>query len=103
MIKTIILVPKGEVLPDGIVSAYFFLSQANQYRASVNKPPAFDLTIASQTKNNWLYQGHFGIKATLIKDLPTNIDLIIVPGFIVEMELPLKENARLIKWIKDQH
>lgn len=103
MIKTVIVVPKGEVLPDAIVSAYFFLSQANQFRASLNKPPAFELTIASQTKTNWLYHGHFGIKATLFKALSTDIDLVIVPGFLTEMALPLQENARLIKWLSDQY
>ena len=103
MKKTVIVVPKGEVLPDAIVSAYFFLSQANSYYASLKKEPIFDLTIASYTKTNWLYNGHFNIKATLIKELSTNIDLIIIPGFITEMELPLKENARLIKWLKNQY
>lgn len=103
MIKTVIVIPKGEVLPDGIVSAYFFLSQANQYSVSLNKTPAFDLTIASQTKTNWLYHGLFGIKATPIKELSTDIDLIIVPGFIAEMELPLRENKLLIEWLKNQY
>ncbi len=103
MIKTVIIIPKGEVLPDGIMSAYFFLSQANRYQLSINKPPVFDLELASQTSVNWLYNGLFGFKATLIKDLSSDIDLIIVPGFIGDMEQPLKENSRLIQWLKNQH
>ena len=103
MIKTVIVIPKGSVLPDAIVSAYFFLSQANMYRESIHKPPVFDLTIASKTKLNWLYQGIFGIKATPIKALSTDIDLIIIPGFTEDMEQPLKENQWLIRWLKDQY
>lgn len=97
------MVPKGEVLPDAIVSAYFFLSQANRYCIAAGKEPVFDLTIASFAQNNWLCDGHFNIKASPIAELPTPIDLVIVPGFVTEMELPLRENARLIGWLKKQH
>ncbi|MEZ4688435.1 MAG: DJ-1/PfpI family protein, partial [Bacteroidia bacterium] len=103
MKKTVIIVPKGEVLPDGVISAYFFLSQANQYLAGQGKAPAFELTLASHTKTSWLYEGHFGIRATPIQELPASIDLIIVPGFIGEMAGPMEENSALILWMKKQH
>ncbi|MEM7374992.1 MAG: helix-turn-helix domain-containing protein [Bacteroidota bacterium] len=35
--------------------------------------------------------------------MTTDIDLIIVPGFITEMEVPLQENATVIEWLKNQY
>lgn len=101
MIKTTIVIPTGDVLPDGVVSAYFFLSQANAFRLSLNLPPVFDLTIGGKIKTQWLYGGHFGIKATPLREMHTTPDLIIVPGFI-DQNIPLGENQWLIQWIKTQ-
>lgn len=102
MLKTVILVPQGEILPDGVISAYFFLSQANVYLQSVNQTPVFDLEIAGLETTHWVYHGQFGIKATPIEDISPQIDLIIVPGFINE-EIPLDANRPLIDWLRDQY
>ncbi len=100
--KTVIVIPDGELLPGGVVSSYFLLSQANQYLLSAGRAPAFDLIIAGKSSLSWVYHGHFGIKATPIDLVDQDIDLIIVPGFISE-EIPVKRNDWLIRWMKHQY
>ncbi len=100
--KTGIVLPKGDILPDGIMSAFFFLSQANSFQRMQGKPDIFDLTIIGDYKTNWIYGGHFGVRAIPYAQLNEKLNLIIVPGFIDE-KIPLEENSPLIHWLENQY
>jgi len=102
MIKTVVTVPIGEILPDAVISAYFFLSQANAFCQAQGRAPVFELTLAGIRRSNWLYEGHFGIRATPYQEIPAEVDLLIIPGFLGE-RIPLEENQWLVQWVGNQY
>lgn len=103
MRKIAILVPKGEVMPSAVVGAYLLLKQVNEQLASMGMPPAFDVELVGHSVHNQLYDGAISVKTHRHYTRAGGYDLIIVPGFICEMEAPVRENAGLIKWMHRQY
>ncbi len=103
MKQTAILVPKGDVMPGSVVGAYFLLTQANLFHAQQGKPPGFDLNFIGYKKQSPLYDGSFSVKTDYFRKTNKVFDLIIVPGFTCEMDVPLQLNSELIEWMKNQH
>lgn len=98
-----ILVPKGEVLPNAIIGAYFLLTQANLYLLQNGQQPNLKVKIVGYKNQSLLYDGSFSVKTENFKKTKTVFDLLIVPGFTCEMEAPTQMNADLIAWMKQQH
>lgn len=98
-----ILVPKGDVLPNAIIGAYFLLTQANLYQLQNGGLPKFDVKIVGYKKQSLLYDGSFSVKTENFRKTEKIFDLLIVPGFTCEMETPIQENASMITWMKRQH
>lgn len=98
-----ILVPKGDVLPNAIIGAYFLLTQANLFLSQNGQSPKFDVKIIGYKKQSLLYDGSFSVKTENFKKTKTIFDLLIIPGFTCEMEAPIRQNKDLIAWMKKQH
>ena len=98
-----ILVPKGEVMPNAIIGAYFLLTQANLFLSQNGRSPVFDVKIVGHKKEELLYDGSFLVKTMLYHKLNGVFDLLIIPGFTCDMTLPIQQNQGLIQWIKRQH
>ena len=103
MKKIAILVPRGDVMPDAIVGAYFLLTQVNLHQVHQGNKLAFEVDIVGYQINLKLYDGTFAVFAKNFRQVEKVFDLIIVPGFTSEMDTPLRENRELIDWIKSQH
>lgn len=103
MKKIAILVPKGEVLPNAILGAYFLLTQANGYLLQSGREPAFAVQICGYTRQSLLYDGSFSVKTQYFKRSEERFDVIIVPGFTCDMAVPLQLNRELIVWMKKQY
>ena len=67
MKRVAILVPKGEVMPNAIIGAYFLLTQANLFLFQNGHSPAFDVKIVGYEKEELLYDGSFLVKTLLYK------------------------------------
>jgi transcriptional regulator GlxA family with amidase domain len=97
-----ILLPKGPVMPSGVVGAYFLLTQANEFCRAVGRSAPFSVRLLGyDTAPLNLYDGFVNIRAHgRFEDEPKNPDLVLVPGFTGDMEVPLIENTALIGWLK---
>lgn len=103
MKKIALLVPKGEVMPASVVSAYLLFTQINQFLEESGQAPAFEVEILGYGKRTLLYDGAFAVHAHRHFRHAGAFDIIIVPGFICDMELPLRENAPMIAWMKKKY
>ncbi|HMQ61036.1 MAG TPA: helix-turn-helix domain-containing protein [Flavilitoribacter sp.] len=103
MIKTGIVIPKGAVMPSAVISPYFLLLEANKYLAETGREPVFEVMILGSDETTALYNGIFTVRAhTHYADSPRQ-DLIVIPGFICDMEEPLAVNRELVEWLKVQY
>ena len=103
MKKLAILVPKGEVMPNAIIGAYFLLTQANLFLSQNGRASVFDLRIVGYKKRSLLYDGSFSVKTENFTKTTEVFDLLIIPGFTCEMAAPIQQNRTLISWMKQQH
>ncbi|MCB0633414.1 MAG: helix-turn-helix domain-containing protein [Saprospiraceae bacterium] len=97
-----ILVPKGEVMPNAILGAYFLLTQANFFAQQQGRSAVFAVDLIGYESNTLLYDGSFTVKTRNFRRVKEPYDLLVVPGFTCEMEKPLQMNELLIEWIKEQ-
>lgn len=98
-----ILVPKGEVMPNGIMGSYFLLTQANFFLQQQGLPPIFAIDLVGYQNSALLYDGSFSVRTANFRKVKKRYDLLIAPGFTCDMEEPLALNASLIDWMKAQH
>ncbi|MCB0703963.1 MAG: helix-turn-helix domain-containing protein [Saprospiraceae bacterium] len=103
MKRIALLVPKGDVMPNAVIGAYFLLTQANYFLMLQGREPIFEIKILGYKKHMLLYDGSFSVKTDSFKKAEQVFDLILVPGFTCEMEEPIRLNRKMIEWMKIQH
>ncbi len=105
MKKIAIVIPKGAVMPSGVISAYFLLSEANAFKAASGMEPPFEIQLLGYEPESKLYDGFVSIQAhgTFEDAAPGTFDLVLIPGFTTDMDIPLKLNQPLIAWLSSQH
>ena len=103
MIKTGIVIPKGAVMPSAVISPYFLLLETNKYLAETGREPVFEVMILGSDEAPVLYNGTFSVRANAHFANSPRQDLILIPGFIGDMEEPLAMNRELIDWLKGQY
>ena len=121
MKKIGIVIPRGAVMPDAVLSAYFLFTQVNLYFQNLanlsrtdyrkgrsteeggREAQPFKLFLLSHKNNCELYGEHFLVRSQKYKTFHESLDLIIVPGFTSEMESPLEMNQELVQWLKAQY
>lgn len=103
MKKIAILVPKGEVMPNAVMGAYFLLTQANVFLRSQGIDEVFDVKICGYQSQVQLYDGSFSAQTLQFEKTEIVFDLLLIPGFTCEMDGPIQMNSELIEWMKQQH
>src|SRR5688572_31438075 len=101
--KTItILVPKGAIL-GSVEGPQQLLTGVNQYYASMNKPPIFNIELVGLNKDTPVSGGLYTIKTKRTINEVDKTDLIIIPAIDGDLVKGLEENKDLIPWIVKQY
>src|SRR5690606_29057241 len=78
-------------------------TQANGFLQQTGRQPVFDVKICGYGRQRVLYDGSFSVRTINFRQTTGRFDLLIIPGFTCEMEVPLKLNRDLINWMKEQY
>jgi transcriptional regulator GlxA family with amidase domain len=102
MKQVTIIVPTGNVNLSSISGSFEILTRANAYWQRLGHASKMEIRIAGLVKELPLGTGFFSIHPVNIKDI-RKTDLIIIPSVSYDYENVLKDNAKLIDWMKQQH
>lgn len=101
--KKISLLIYEDVMLSATSGALDMLSRTNRFLKDAGKPPAFQVELVGEKKKNIaLYVPAQFVCHKTFQEV-TGTDLIIVPAFYGDPDTALKENAGLVKWIKEMH
>lgn len=98
-----ILVPKGSVIINTIEGTYNLLNTVNQFMASKDVPPLFNVQIVGETRDLHDNNGLFPVKPQVTMDEVEKTDLIIIPAMTGEPTKMIEENKKFISWIIKQY
>ncbi len=97
-----ILVPKGAIL-GSIEGPRQLFTGANQYAASMGKPPLFNIELVGLSRETPLIRGMYTIRTDkVIRDI-TQTDLIIIPAIDGDLTKGIEENKDFIPWITQHY
>src|SRR4249919_3741112 len=102
MKQVTIVIPKGRVNLSSISGSFEILTRANQYWQRMGNKSHMEICIAGYVRDLQLESGFFSIHPVNIEDIPVT-DLIIIPSLSYDYDHVLKDNAPLIKWIREQY
>ncbi|MDB5258663.1 MAG: transcriptional regulator, AraC family with amidase-like domain [Chitinophagaceae bacterium] len=102
MKQVTIIVPTGNVNLSSITGSFEILTRANAYWQRLGHASKMEIRIAGLVKELPSGNGFFSIHPVHIKDIKKT-DLVIIPSLSYDYENVLKENAKLIDWMKQQH
>lgn len=97
-----ILVPKGAIL-GSIEGPRQVLAGANQYAASMGKPPLFNIELAGLSRETPLVRGIYTIRTDKVYKDVSKTDLIIIPAIDGDFNKGIEENKEFIPWILQQY
>lgn len=97
-----IVVPEGEINLSSITGTFEILTRANMYWQKMGNKPMLEIYIAGFVKELTLDAGFFSLHPIDIKGI-SKTDLLIVPSLSHNYDNILKENEKLIAWIRDQY
>lgn len=97
-----ILIPKGAIL-GSVEGPRQVLAGANNYAASMGKPPLFTIELVGLTKETPLIRGMYTIRTDRVIGEVEKTDLIIIPAVDGDMTTALEENKDFIPWIVAQY
>lgn len=98
-----ILVPEGENNVSSIVGAYKIFSRANEHWRKTNRKSLFKIELAGISKQVEMHEGLFSVKPHTNISLITKTDLIIIPSLNHNYQTAVRENKRMIDWIRQQY
>lgn len=97
-----ILVPKGAIL-GSIEGPRQLLTGANQYAASMGKPPLFNIELVGLSRDTPLIRGMYTIHTDKVLKDVTKTDLIIIPAIDGDLKKGIEENKEFIPWMVQQY
>lgn len=102
MKQVIIVVPKGAVVLSSITGSYEILTRANGLWQKAGNKPKMEVRIGSFEKELSLDAGFFSVNPVSLKNIK-KCDLVIIPSLGHDYENVLREDVKLIDWIRDQY
>ncbi|HEX8041918.1 MAG TPA: helix-turn-helix domain-containing protein [Chryseosolibacter sp.] len=97
-----ILVPKGAIL-GSIEGPRQLFTGANQYAASMGKPPLFNIELVGLERETPLIRGMYTIRTDkVIKDV-AKTDLVVIPAIDGDLRKGIEDNKDFIPWITQQY
>jgi len=97
-----IVVPKGNVNLSSITGSFEILTRANTYWQKIGNKPMYEVQIAAFETEPILGAGFFSLHPISLKQIKKT-DLIVIPSLSYDYENVLKENEKLIHWLKEQY
>ncbi|NET32921.1 MAG: helix-turn-helix domain-containing protein [Cyanothece sp. SIO1E1] len=99
-----ILVPKGTAIVDTIIGTYNQFKMANAFlkQKSIVKEENFDIDLVGLDKEVHTFSRFFSINPTKTIDEIEKTDLIIIPGFVGDLDKQIEKNYGFVEWIKQQ-
>ena len=98
-----ILVPKGAATLACIEGPFILFTRANDFLASMGKPPLFDVKLVGLTKKTQVYDKLFRVSPDQAIADVQHTDLIIIPAVNGNMEEVIKINKDFVPWINEQY
>lgn len=102
MKQVIILVPRGNVNLSSITGSYEILSRANEFWKRQGNQAVWNVKIAGFETEIKLSNGFFAVHPMAI-EADLQADLVIIPSLNYDFEAVLRENVRLVDWIRVQY
>lgn len=97
-----ILVPKGAIL-GSIEGPRQLFTGANQYAASMGKPPLFNIELVGLERETPLIRGMYTIRTDkVIRDI-AKTDLVVIPAIDGDLRKGIEDNRDFIPWITQQY
>ncbi|MDQ6844223.1 MAG: helix-turn-helix domain-containing protein [Bacteroidota bacterium] len=102
MKQVTIVVPNGNANLSSITGSFEILTRANEYWQKMGHRPMIEIRIAGFGPELKLSNGFFSVHPADIEDIEKT-DLLIIPSVSFDYNNVMKENAALIKWIREQY
>jgi transcriptional regulator GlxA family with amidase domain len=96
-----ILVTKGAILGN-IEGPRQVFTEVNEFLASIDKPPMFEIQLAGLKKESLLNDGLYTIITEPIKNIKET-DLVIIPAMYGNLQKAVENNKEFVPWIIDQY
>lgn len=98
-----ILVPRGAASLGCIEGSFIMFTKANDFLASVGKPPFFKVQLIGLSKEAEVYDKLFKVSPDLTTEEAHKTDLIIIPAVNGNWNDIIELNKGFFPWIKEQH
>jgi transcriptional regulator GlxA family with amidase domain len=98
----VVLVPEGQNNLSSIVGTYKIMMRANDYWKKSGKDPVFKVQLGGVSSDVDFHGGLFTAHPTDLRKIK-KADLIVIPSLNHNFVPAVKENAAVIKWIKNQY
>ncbi|WP_018343759.1 GlxA family transcriptional regulator [Cytophaga aurantiaca] len=102
MKQVTIVVPTGNINLSSITGSYEILTRANAYWQRIGNKALFDVQIASFETELKTSVGYFSLHPVPIDSI-IKTDIIVIPSLSYDYDTVLKDNGKLIQWIKEQY
>lgn len=99
-----ILIPKGNVIADTIIGSHNLFEMANNSHRRREKSGTglFEVDMVAMAMKPYSYSKYLQITPTKTVHEIKKTDLIIIPGFVGNMEEQIQINQELVEWIREQ-
>jgi transcriptional regulator GlxA family with amidase domain len=97
------LLPEAIVKPSSLFGAIEIFEKANEFYINKGEPAYYDIRIVGIGVKQSLLNSQLTIGPTIQKYKSAKPDIIIIPALFESSDYSLKENAGIIRWIKEQY
>lgn len=101
MKEVVIVIPEGKVTLSSVTGAFQIFRSADAYWQRIGNKQKTQIRIAGFMKELKLDAGYFSIHPVNIKEI-NKTDLIIIPSCVYDKNF-IKENEKLIDWVRQRH
>lgn len=98
-----ILVPRGAVALGCIEGPFILFNKANEFLASMDKAPLFQVQLVGLSEESQEYHRIFSVKPDCTVDEVKRTDLIIIPAVNGDMKEVIHQNKDFFPWITNQY
>jgi transcriptional regulator GlxA family with amidase domain len=98
-----ILIPHGHTSVVNIEGTHQILNEVNSFRASLERPPLFNVQLVGLSKETSQRNGLFTIGPDVLIQDVKKTDLIIIPAIHGDPKKAVEDNAAFIPWIIQQY
>jgi transcriptional regulator GlxA family with amidase domain len=102
MKQVVILVPQGNVNLSSITGSFEILTRANEYWKRLGNKPKLEVRMGGFVKELKVGVGFFSIYPVSLSQI-RKADLLVLPSLSYDYHAVIRDNAKLIQWITDQH